>query len=136
MKNLFLVIFLIISNFSFGQKEEDQNSFFLAETYYRQGEYEKATQIYKNLYDKSPFNTTYLNRLITCYQESDKFKVAEDLLKTNLQKNPNQIYLNVFLGYNYERQQLKEQAIVYYDKAINSLDKNLPNWRTFRFCLS
>ncbi len=123
MKKLILVIFLIFSNFSFSQ-EEDKNNFFLAETYYRQGEYEKSTQIYKKLFDKSPFNTTYLNRLIACYQETDKFKIAEDLLKTNLQKKPKQIYLNVFLGYNYERQKLKKQAVFYYDKAINSLDNN------------
>ena len=123
MQKLFLFTFLFISTFTFGQKE-DQNNFFLAETYYRQGEHEKATQIYKKLYDKSPFNTSYLNRLISCYQETDKFKIAEDLLKIKIQKNPNQTYLNVFLGYNYERQQLKKQAKIYYDKAINSLDKN------------
>lgn len=123
MQKLFLFTFLFISTFTFGQKE-DQNNFFLAETYYRQGEHEKATQIYKKLYDKSPFNTSYLNRLISCYQETDKFKIAEDLLKIKIQKNPNQTYLNIFLGYNYERQQLKEQAKIYYDKAINSLDKN------------
>ena len=123
MQRLFLFTFLFISTFTFGQKE-DQNNFFLAETYYRQGEHEKATQIYKKLYDKSPFNTSYLNRLISCYQETDKFKIAEDLLKIKIQKNPNQTYLNIFLGYNYERQQLKEQAKISYDKAINSLDKN------------
>lgn len=124
MKKFIVLIFLIISSFTFSQKEEDQNTFFLAETYYREGEYEKATQIYKKLYDKSPFNTSYLNRLISCYQETNDFKIAEDLLKKKLQESPNQTYLNIFLGYNYDRQQLKEQAIIYYEKAINSLDKN------------
>ncbi len=108
MKTLFLIIFLIISNFSFGQElqmEDDQNTFFLAETYYRQGEYEKATQIYKKLYDKSSFNTTYLTRLISCYQETDKFSIAENLLKERIKKNPTQTFLYVYLGYNFEKQQ-------------------------------
>ena len=124
MKQFFLAIFLFISLVSFSQKEEDQNSFFLAETYYRQGEYEKATQIYKILYDKSSFNTTYLNRLITCYQQTDKFLIAENLLKERIKKNPSQSYLFVFLGYNFEKKQLNELAKKNYEKAINSLDKN------------
>ena len=124
MKDFFLTIFLFASTFSFSQQKEDQNSFFLAETYYRQGEYEKATQIYEKLYDKSPFNTTYLNRLITCYQQTDKFIIAENLLKEKLKKNPSQSYLYVFLGFNFEKQQLNELAKSNYEKALNSLDKN------------
>ncbi len=124
MKKYFLVVFLFISTFSIAQKKTTQNDFQLAENYYRQGEYEKATQIYKKLYDKSPFNTTYLNRLITCYQQTDNFKIVENLLKKRIQKNASQIYLYVFLGYNYERQQLKELANTNYQKAIKSLDKN------------
>ena len=124
MKHLFLVISLLISCNSFSQKSEDQNSFFLAETYYRQGEYEKATQIYEKLYAKSSFNTTYLNRLITCYQQTDKFLVAENLLKKRILKNPSQSYLFVFLGYNFEKQQLNELAESNYQKAINALVLN------------
>lgn len=124
MKQVLFIILLVISSFSFGQQKEDQNNFFLAETYFRQGEYEKATQIYQKLYEKSTFNTTYLNRLITCYQETDKFEVAENLLKNKLKENPTQSYLYVFLGYNFEKQHLKEFANINYEKAIKSLDSN------------
>jgi tetratricopeptide (TPR) repeat protein len=123
MNKIVFLLLLTISTLSFSQ-EKDQSDFFIAESYYRQGEYEKATQIYKKLYDKSPFNTSYLNRLISCYQETDQFLVAENLLKEKLKKNPSQTYLYVFLGYNFDKQQLKEIAKVNYTKAINSLDKN------------
>lgn len=123
MKHFLLLILLTISSLCFSQ-EEDQNDFFLADTYFSQGEFEKATQIFKKLYDKSPFNTTYLSKLITCYQESDNFKTAEDLLQKRLQKNNTEAYLYVFLGYNYERQQQAELANTNYQKAINSLDEN------------
>ena len=125
MKQLFLIIFLLIRIISYGQEEKNRNDFFLAETYYRQGEYEKATQVYKKLYNRSPFNTTYLNRLITCYQQTDKFLVAENLLKEKIKQNPSQNYLYVFLGYNFEQQQLKEFSKVNYDKAINSLNNSI-----------
>lgn len=123
MKHFLLLILLTISSLCFSQ-EDDQNDFFLAETYYRQGEFEKATQIFKKLYDKSPFNTTYLSKLITCYQETEHFKTAEDLLKKRIQENGREAYLYVFLGYNYERQQQEELANSNYQKAIISLDKN------------
>ncbi len=101
-----------------------QNDFFLAETYFRQGEYEKATQIYKKLYNKSEFNNTFLNRLISCYQQTDDFKTVESLLQKRIKKNASHTYLFVFLGYNYQRQQQQELANTNYQKAINSLNKN------------
>lgn len=96
----------------------------LAENYYREGEYEKATQIFKKLYDYSPFNTTYLGRLISCYQETEKFIDAEKLLKSRMKANASQVYLYVYLGYNYELQKQKENAKINYDIALNYLDKN------------
>ena len=101
---------------------KNESSYFLAETYFRQGEYEKATQIFKELYQKNQFNTTYLNRLITCYQETNQFLVAEKLLKNKLLKNPNQTFLHVYLGYNYDRQQRLEIAKENYEKALQSID--------------
>lgn len=124
MKQLILIISLLICSFSFGQQNEDQNSFFIAESYFRQGEYEKATQIYKKLYDKSSFNTTYLKRLITCYQQTDKFADAENLLNEKILKNQHQTYLFVFLGFNFEKQGLQEFAEVNYNKALHSLEVN------------
>ena len=119
MKRVLLVIFLI-----FSQLIVAQNDFLIGENYYRKGEYEKAAQIYKTLYNKSPYNTTYLQRLITCYQETNQFLVVENLLKTRLQRDKRQTYLNVYLGYNYERQQQKEIAKTYYKKAITSIKSN------------
>ena len=119
MKKLFLLFFLGTSSLSFSQ-----NEYLLGENYYREGEFEKATQIFKKLYSKSPFNTNYLNRLISCYQELDQFLVAENLLKSRIKANASQTYLYVFLGHNYERQQKNEKARIYYEMALNSLDKN------------
>ena len=127
MKNLFLFIFLFFTTFCFSQnilQKTDQNDYLIAENYYREGEYEKATQLFKKLYDKSSFNTTYLGRLISCYQETDNFLLAENLLKSRIKANNSQVYLYVYLGYNYERQQQKEQAKLNYDLALNNLGKN------------
>lgn len=119
MKKVIILFFIFLSSFSYGQED-----YMLAERYYRDGEYEKATQLFKVLFDKNPFNTTYLKRLISSYQETSQFETVEKLLKERLIKNPAHSYLNVELGYNYEKQQQKERAIIYYDKAINSIKTN------------
>ncbi len=96
----------------------------LAESYVRQGEFAKATQIYKSLLDRNPFNSTYLKKLITCYQETDQYQEAEDLIRNSLEKNPGQKYLHVELGYNYERQQKTALANKEYATALRSIDLN------------
>ncbi|WP_442264697.1 tetratricopeptide repeat protein [Tenacibaculum sp. ZS6-P6] len=116
---LFLLITLVNNLFFYAQS----NDFALAENYFRNNEFEKATQIYKELVNKSPFNTTYLKRLISCYQETDQFKAATDLLNTKLKQKPNFTFLNVIIGYNYERQQQTDLAEKFYTKAIKSISK-------------
>lgn len=119
MKKAIILFFIFISSLSYGQ-----NDYMLAERYYRDGAYEKAIQIFKVLYAKNPYNTTYLKRLVSSYQEKSQFETVEKLLKQRLITNPKHSYLNVELGYNYEKQQQKETAKIYYDKAINSIKTN------------
>ena len=95
MKKLFLLAFLSITSLSFSQ-----NDYLLGESYYNEEAYEKALQVFKKLHSKSPFNTAYLRRLISCYQKTSQFSEVEKLLLTKLKKNPKYGFLYVYLGYN------------------------------------
>jgi tetratricopeptide (TPR) repeat protein len=124
---IFLLIFLTISSLGIAQNTDlqtSQNDYLLAENYYREGAYQKATQVFKKLYDGNLFNTAYLGRLISCYQETDQFLIAENLLKNRIKANKNEVYLYVYLGYNYAKQQQQEKAKEYYKVALISLEKN------------
>jgi tetratricopeptide (TPR) repeat protein len=128
MTKIFILILLATSSLGVSQnstQETAQNEYLLAENYYREGAYEKATQLYKKLYNSSPFNAAYLGRLISCYQETGAFLIAENLLKNKIKANKNQAYLYVFLGYNFEKQQQKEKATLNYNLALSSLDKRV-----------
>lgn len=118
MKKLFLLAFLSITSLSFSQ-----NDYLLGESYYNEEAYEKALQVFKKLHSKSPFNTAYLRRLISCYQKTSQFSEVEKLLLTKLKKNPKYGFLYVYLGYNYERQQLEDLAEKKYALAIKSIEK-------------
>ena len=127
MRNLFFIILIAISNLSIAQDTNEkiiQNDYLLAENYYRENAFEKATLLYKKLYDSSPFNSNYLERLVSCYQETDRFLIAEQLLKDKIKTNKDHGYLYVYLGYNYEKQQLKDTAEINYKIALNSLNKS------------
>lgn len=119
MKRIFIIITLCCASFAYGQ-----NNFMLAEDYFRQGEYEKASQIYESLLKKNPFNTNYLKRLITCFQETDQYQKADSFLRKTLVTNPVQKYIHVEIGYNYERQQLLDSAKIEYKKALDYIDIN------------
>ncbi|WP_299014628.1 tetratricopeptide repeat protein [uncultured Polaribacter sp.] len=126
MRKIILITLLIISCFSFAQNAKQQqarNNYLLAENYYRAGEYEKATQLYKKLYEYSPFNTNYLGRLIACYQETNQFLDAKKLLNERIKANNKHIFLFVYLGYNFERNGDKEKAEENYTIALKALEK-------------
>ena len=123
MKHYVLTFFIFFSSLFYAQSD-GENSFFLAETYYREGAYEKASQLFKVLYQKNAFNTTYLTRLISCYQETEQFEEAELLLKNKLKTHKDHSYLYVLLGYNFEKQQQQKRAEQNYTKAINAIEVN------------
>ncbi len=116
---LFLFILLVNSTFSFSQS----SNYALAENYFRNNEFEKAAQLYKDLVTKSPYNTSYLTRLTSCYQETNNFKKVDQLITGKLKNRSSLIYLNVILGYNYEKQQLPDKAEQFYKKAIKGITK-------------
>ncbi|EAR13638.1 tetratricopeptide repeat domain protein [Polaribacter irgensii 23-P] len=127
MMKLFLFISLSFSNFIVAQNNAPQrtiNDYRLAEDYYREGAFEKATQLFQKLYESNTFNTNYLGRLISCYQETSKFMMVEKLLVNNLKQNKNHAHFYVYLGYNYQKQLQLDKANENYALAINALEKN------------
>ena len=121
MKNILLIIALF--SFSF---ISSQNNLNLAENYFREGEYEKATQLYESLEKNNPYNTRYLKRLITCYQETNNYEKASELLQKKLLNNPSQHYLRIEVGYNFDQQKKPILAKKEYDFAIKAIEAS-PN---------
>ncbi len=117
MKKILILLFLSSTYFVPAQNIQE------AYAYYRKGEYEKAASIYKKLYQKNKNNRTYFKKLLNCYQELESFSKADSLIRKQKTAFKNHAYLNVELGYNYQLQNLKEQAEPLYQKAIDAVDK-------------
>lgn len=100
---------------------------FLAKQYFADGDFEKAVVFYEKLVEKNPRRTEYAQDLVSCYQQLERYIDAGDFLRNRLnERNPYPTLL-VDLGYNYALQELGKEATIYYDKALNIIQKN-PNY--------
>ncbi len=128
-KKLYIFLFLI-THILAAQKAE------LASSYFKNGDYEKAIILYKPLHEKNPIRRDYFKNLLISYQQLEQYEWAELIITYQLNRFPNQIYLNIELGYNFQLQGNMNKAHEYYEICINHIDKN-PNYtyaigRTFK----
>ncbi|WP_324024189.1 tetratricopeptide repeat protein [Maribacter sp. BPC-D8] len=117
----FLITYLALSTFAFAQDD------FLAKQYFADGDFEKAVVFYEKLVEKNPRRTEYVQDLVACYQQLERYQEAEYFLNQRLKdRNPYPTLL-IDLGYNYALQEKEEMAQTYYDKALDIISKN-PNY--------
>ncbi|KAA2218875.1 tetratricopeptide repeat protein [Maribacter flavus] len=100
---------------------------FLAKQYFADGDFEKAVVFYEKLAKQNPRRTDYLQGLIACYQQLERYTDAEAYLLEQLnQRNPHPTLL-IEMGYNYSLQDMPEKSEEYYDRALAFIEEN-PNY--------
>lgn len=118
LRKFIVIIFLYTTQLCFSQDAQ------LAYSYFRNGEYEKAKALYKELYKNNPVSRDYFKNLLSCYQLTADFVSAGKLLEQQQQAYPNQANILIEKGYNDQLQNRPEKAREYYELAIATLDKN------------
>lgn len=111
-----LIVFLLLFPLLLGAQESK-----LAQQYFTNGEFEKASTLYEKLYDKSNKNEFYFNRFIDCLLALEEYDRTEEILKKKIKKNPKDVQLYVTLGNLFERKLQDEKAKEQYDKAIDKM---------------
>jgi tetratricopeptide (TPR) repeat protein len=96
-----------------------------AKDYFENGEYEKALIEYKKLYNKSPNNINYINKVVESFQQLEQYIEAQQFLLNLLERIKFPAFY-IELGYNYQLQNNLETANDYYSQALASIDIN-PN---------
>jgi tetratricopeptide (TPR) repeat protein len=96
----------------------------LADTYFRKGEFEKAANLYDEIYQKQKHNTYVFQKLIKSWQALDAYEKVTVVLDERLQSYPNQHLVLVEKGYNLALQHKQEQANTFYQKALEEAHKN------------
>ncbi|MCA0933490.1 tetratricopeptide repeat protein [Lutimonas saemankumensis] len=118
IKGLFFIALFFVTLQSIAQSAE------LANSYYRKGEYEKAILLYKPLLEANPIRQDYFKNLLTCYQQIEDYSEAQTLIRNQLIRFPEQVYLYVELGYNHQLMEEEDLAAEYYEKAVGFVRMN------------
>lgn len=118
---LLFILFMVLTAVSWAQDD------FLAKQYFADGEFEKAVVFYEKLVEKNPRRTEYVQDLVACYQQLERYSDAENFLKERLQDRSPYPTLLIDLGYNHGLQEQEEFAVSYYEEALDIIDQN-PNY--------
>ena len=93
----------------------------LAQQYYRDGEYEKAAELYGELSANKPNSNSYFDRYLTSLMKLQRYDEAESSLKKRLKKRPQEVVLYVKYGEILEEKFDEAGAQKQYEKAIEEL---------------
>jgi len=117
-----ILFFLICFGVSAQYNENDNQ---LANQYFNNKEFDKASVYYKKLFDETK-TKVYLDFYVKCLIELKDFEIAEKVLKKEIKRNPSTVNLYVELGFLYKIQGNLQDATEQYDKAIKkmSYDQN------------
>lgn len=96
----------------------------LAKQYLEEGSFEKALLYYEKLYQDNPLRIDYLEYMLICYQQLERYEESKNLLLRMLRDSYNNPIFYVELGYNYALQNDDENATVQYNKALASIEEN------------
>lgn len=89
----------------------------LAAHYFLNGEYDKASDQYEKLFDKSP-NKYYYGYLLNCYLQLKDYKKAEKLCNKQIKRGGDDPTYAVDLGYVYDRAGDADKAKKYWENLI------------------
>lgn len=92
--------------------------------YYQGRQYDKALEIFTELYEKDPSHTNYTYYLYSLLEKRD-YKEAERLAKKQVRNYPGQLRYEVDLGFIYIRNSEPEKAKRKFDDVIGKLRPNI-----------
>jgi len=117
-------IFILLISTLFVAAQLNAQTASLARKYFRDGEFEKAASLYKELHERNRANDYYFDRYFVTLLELDDYKTAEKMVKKAIKASPDKVERYVNYGIVFERQSKRDKANEQYDKAVKLLPKN------------
>lgn len=123
MKRIFLVLFIsMILGVVKAQNADDVN---LAYSYYNSNEYEKASYLFENLYNKTK-SKHYFTYYVNCLINIENYEKAEKAVKKQISNYKADLTYKILLGYVYKRENQLDKAQEEYENVISQIkpDRN------------
>lgn len=123
MKRLISILFVLFTALSsFSQNKGNDNQ--LALLYYSQGEYEKAADIYYELFSQT-HSQIHFDYLIACYNELHNYEKAEKITNEQIKRFPKSFYYPIKLATIYNQTGKTKDADDIFEKTIKKAGKQL-----------
>ncbi|PPK87482.1 tetratricopeptide repeat protein [Neolewinella xylanilytica] len=111
------LLFLLILGFSLPALAQNNQ---LAQQYFMDGEYEKAAVLYQSMAEES-YNPFYFDRYVSSLMSLRRYDDAEQALKKQLKRTPEDLTLHVKYGQLLEQQVEDNEAKKQFEEAISNL---------------
>jgi pentatricopeptide repeat protein len=123
MKKIFFLFSFcfLFSTSCFAQKGRDET---LANSYFQNGEFEKAADLYQQLWEKSNFDLQFYTPLFRTYLQLKKFDEAEKVVKREIKKYSDNPQYTIDLGFLYKEKGELPKSKETYEKVIKALRPN------------
>jgi len=119
IRNIFILLFALLlgANVASAQTEKDRA---LAAQYYRNGDYDKAAELYDKLFQKEGGTEIYY-KLFDCYSRLKQFEVLEKFVGKQVKRNKDDLRYQVDLGLVYKLEAKQDKANTTWDGVIKAL---------------
>lgn len=121
----FLTLIILFSAFANAQNADGLNKeYFLADSYEKTGDYEKALKLYEEIYQKYPSNFQFVTSLNRIYIQLKNYAASINLLEKRIADLPDDINAYGMLGSTYYLMGNEEKAYEVWDAPFELLESN------------
>jgi tetratricopeptide (TPR) repeat protein len=118
MKKILFIIFGIAFCCAYPQTDDLYNRFLLGNSYEQAGQYEKARQLYEDIYKTSPGNAQFFDALVRVDLQLKRYSEVNLLLDGKIKQNPGDINLYGLLGKSYYMEGNESKAFAVWDEGL------------------
>ncbi|MFZ1612456.1 MAG: tetratricopeptide repeat protein [Chitinophagales bacterium] len=117
------IVFLLITCIVFQtvQAQNISEQIKLGQEYMKNGEYDKAADLYKVIYNDNPTSNAYYKIYYNCLLILEDYKEIEKIINKQIKKSPENLTYYVDLGYSYEKQNNITDRDKNYNLAISKI---------------
>ena len=113
-----IILLSLIAVATFAQKGRDET---LAASYYQNGEYDKAAELYQSLWEKNNYSPQFYGPLFSTYLNLKKYDDAEKVVKKQIKKYDQVAQYQIDLGYLYKSKGDQAKSKETYEKVIKAI---------------
>ncbi|MBL7826827.1 MAG: tetratricopeptide repeat protein [Saprospiraceae bacterium] len=122
-RSLLSAILFFVLNFAGAPeaKAQDPN---LANQYFMDGEYEKASTLYNQLWERDKRSEYYFTRYVECLMNLEQYVECEKVVKKQIKESPENTGLYVTYGNLLDKQSKPEEAAQQFKRAIEKMSSD------------